>query len=252
MTDQNIVDRIAALLAKAESTNHEAEAEAFNAKAQELMLKYAIDEAALKASGGKTAEEPIVLVTIPVKEKLQGTRARQGLVGVIATTMNCRAYIDTGRHQMKVAGYESDARFTQMLFMSLMLQQQRFILPALRQARERFVPPVDRDGYCYEHGRRDHAQCLKFREGVWRRNFINAYCQRVGARIQERYVAATQEAGESVAIVLKGKGDRVRDWLSERVILGSAKPSRRTAYNHDAAVQGGAAGNAADISGGRN
>ncbi len=43
-----IAERIAALLDKAESTSYPAEADAFMAKAQELMARHAIDEAMLQ------------------------------------------------------------------------------------------------------------------------------------------------------------------------------------------------------------
>ena len=45
-----ILDKVRALLAKAESTQFEAEAEAFTAKAQELMTRHRIDRAVLNAS----------------------------------------------------------------------------------------------------------------------------------------------------------------------------------------------------------
>src|SRR5437868_13324419 len=51
MTQDKWADKIAALLRKAESTTPE-EAELLMAKAQELMAKYAIDEAMLNAARG--------------------------------------------------------------------------------------------------------------------------------------------------------------------------------------------------------
>ena len=50
--------RIAGLLRKAERTDNAAEAEAFMAKAEELMLRYAISRASLEQLG-KVAKDPI-------------------------------------------------------------------------------------------------------------------------------------------------------------------------------------------------
>src|SRR5688500_9077022 len=46
-----VLKRIRALLAKAEATDHAAEAETFTAKAQDLLTRHAIDEALLAAAG---------------------------------------------------------------------------------------------------------------------------------------------------------------------------------------------------------
>jgi len=56
-TDDPILNRVRALLAQAESTNFEAEAETFTAKAQELMTRHAIDMA-MVAAGDQRSERP--------------------------------------------------------------------------------------------------------------------------------------------------------------------------------------------------
>mgnify|MGYP001765269938 CR=1 FL=1 len=58
MTTEKIATRIAALLRKAESTTNAHEAEALTAKAEELMLKHAIEESMLP-TGDKPAEKVI-------------------------------------------------------------------------------------------------------------------------------------------------------------------------------------------------
>ena len=60
MSEKNYADMINKLLRKAESTTPE-EAEALFAKAQELMVKYAIDEAMLNAAKGKQREKDDII-----------------------------------------------------------------------------------------------------------------------------------------------------------------------------------------------
>jgi len=58
----NYLEKVRALIAKAERTDVEVEKLAFMAKAQELMQKYRIDEEALIASGDPTSATPIQLI----------------------------------------------------------------------------------------------------------------------------------------------------------------------------------------------
>ncbi|MFD0595252.1 DUF2786 domain-containing protein [Catellatospora coxensis] len=57
-TDQRMLDRIRALLAKAESTGFPEEAEAFTAKAQQLMARHSIDHALIDAATGRATDRP--------------------------------------------------------------------------------------------------------------------------------------------------------------------------------------------------
>ncbi len=65
--DEPILAKVRALLAKAESTSFEHEADALTAKAQELMARYAIDEAVANAVGGGRKETPS-LRRVPVDD----------------------------------------------------------------------------------------------------------------------------------------------------------------------------------------
>ncbi len=65
MQNDDMIRKVAGLLAKAEGTDNEAEASAFFEKAQELMVKYAIEEAQLReaqiARDGRKVESPVVV-----------------------------------------------------------------------------------------------------------------------------------------------------------------------------------------------
>src|SRR5688572_14589877 len=56
--DQRMLDRVRALLAKAESTDFPEEAETYTAKAQQLMARYSIDQALLAAGAG-AGDKPV-------------------------------------------------------------------------------------------------------------------------------------------------------------------------------------------------
>lgn len=66
MTD-SMMERIRNLLAKAEATTFQEEAHAFTEKAQELMQKYAIDQAMLEASRPGHVSKP-VMVKLPIPQ----------------------------------------------------------------------------------------------------------------------------------------------------------------------------------------
>jgi hypothetical protein len=90
MTEGNIkmLERIQALIHKAESTEHAEEADAFMAKAQELLTKYSLSEFDLKLIEGKQATDTIVTVPILISEPC--APAKLGLIATIARTNNCK------------------------------------------------------------------------------------------------------------------------------------------------------------------
>lgn len=65
MTEEKIVARIEALLRKAESTNSDEEREMLSAKAEELMIKYSIDQAMLDPD--RNTEDQIISVQVHMR-----------------------------------------------------------------------------------------------------------------------------------------------------------------------------------------
>ncbi|MGO1975182.1 MAG: DUF2786 domain-containing protein, partial [Propionibacteriaceae bacterium] len=86
-TTDPIIGRVRALLAKAESTEHESEAMAFTAKAQELMTKHAIDLAMVE-NDQQSAEAPH-LVRIPIDPPYVDAKAL--LLNAVVVETRCRA-----------------------------------------------------------------------------------------------------------------------------------------------------------------
>jgi len=124
MTDDKMLDKVRKLLAKAEKAGSEHEAEAFTAKANELMLKYMIDEAMLQQKGEKSDEKIIAKrVTVEGYAKAKLTLMHSVAQGMglksVEYTMTRRGW-STGAGE--VMGWESDVAAFDVLFASLQMQ----------------------------------------------------------------------------------------------------------------------------------
>lgn len=71
---EKMLEKIAALIAKAESTEHQEEAQVFFAKAQELLTKYALTEFDVKAHNGEEAKDSVITVAFLISEPNVGPK----------------------------------------------------------------------------------------------------------------------------------------------------------------------------------
>jgi hypothetical protein len=171
--DNRMLDRIRALLAKAESTEFAEEAEALSARAQELMAKYSIDHALLAAQSGDR-EEPSgrrIPVDSPYEEP-KGT-----LLNVIALANRCRGVWSKDVGLMTVVGFPADLDAVELLFTSLLVQANTAMVRA--------------GGKKDEFGRS--------RTRAFRQSFLVSYAIRIGDRLEEATAHATAEAVDEVA-----------------------------------------------------
>jgi hypothetical protein len=162
-----IAERIAALLDKAESTSFPEEADAFLAKAQQLMARHAIDEAMLDAARGTQDEiaQVDLVITAPYAS------AKSVLLQAVASSNRCRLVVASrpgGRVACVLVGFEMDIRHTRSLYLSLSHQAVRFMLDAP-------LPPGDTP-------RR------------FRHSFLLAYAWRIGERLEEADALARSDA----------------------------------------------------------
>lgn len=194
-----VLGRIRALLAKAESTNFDEEADALTAKAQQLMTRHAIDHAtvvaALAGTRGTAREEPVE-VRIPVDDPY--VDAKSLLLQIVAEHSRCRAVFHTDLALTTVVGFPTDVGAVELVFTSLLVQAQTALTAAARQA-----PPGTR-----------------VRSRSYRSAFLLSYAQRIGDRLAEINAAvvaeATETEGGSFLPVLRSRAAAVDDAMAAR------------------------------------
>ncbi|HEX3961719.1 MAG TPA: DUF2786 domain-containing protein [Trebonia sp.] len=166
--DQRMLGRIRALLAKAESTEFAAEAEALSGRAQELMARYSIDHALLAAQDGRS-ELPggrRIPVDSPYEE------AKVALLNTVADANRCRAVWLQELGLVTVVGFEPDLDAVELLFTSLLVQANTAMIRA--------------------GGKKDTLG--NSRTKAFRQSFLVAYAVRIGERLAAAAARAEQEA----------------------------------------------------------
>ena len=187
-----MLEKVRALLAKAESTTFEEEAEAFTAKAQELMARYAIDAAIVDAGASDLPEAGGI--RIGIDEPYATPKAV--LLGRIAIANRCRSVWSDGLGLATVFGSHGDLRAVEVLYTSLLVQA----VTAMQRAGSQ----VDVAG--------------RSRTRSFRHAFLLAFADRIGERLEEAgraaERAATEEVGGSFLPVLASRAEaaeRARD-----------------------------------------
>jgi uncharacterized protein DUF2786 len=171
-----VLEKVRALLAKAESTSFEAEAEAFTAKAQQLIARHAIDVALLAVDDPEDGPSAIrVFIDDPYSD------AKALLLQVVAGSGRCRAVFQGPLAMSTVVGFASDLAAVEMMFTSLLVQAQTALGAAARSA-----PPGSRT-----------------RSRGFRSAFLQSYAARIGERLDEisRAVVAESEAEATASIL---------------------------------------------------
>lgn len=192
------------LLAKAEATQFPAEAEAFTAKASELIARYAIDEALLwshRSSGDDVPEELRLVLHRPF------TALKAVLVGAVAEVFGCQvvrlgAIGDERSETVSVVGFRSDLTMVETLVTSLFLQ---------------LTTAMTASGAA--PGARTASQVA-----AWRRSFISGFTHTVAERLRAEHTRARDEAdaaapdagNASTALVLRDRAEAVRDDFRQR------------------------------------
>ena len=108
------------MLAKAESTPYEAEAEAFTAAAHSLMTRHSIDRAVLDATSGGGAPSGPGAVRVPIPAPY--AREKFSLLAAVGRANRCTAVWEDHFGFATVVGFEIDRRTVELLFASLLVQ----------------------------------------------------------------------------------------------------------------------------------
>jgi hypothetical protein len=118
LPDRRMLDRVRALLAKAESTEFPKEAEALSARAQELMARHRIDRALLAAASGGAGEPSGRRLAVDSPYEAPKTV----LLDVVATANGCRLVWHRSLGLCTVLGFPGDLDAVELLFTSLLAQ----------------------------------------------------------------------------------------------------------------------------------
>ena len=184
--DARMLARVRALLAKAESTTFEDEAEAFTAKAQELIARYAIDEALLHTVDD--VGDPSVR-RIPIDDPYVDAKA--ALIAEVADANRCRVVHSPTMGWVTAFGYDHDLDAVELLGVSLLAQATTAML--------RMGPQRDATG--------------RSRTRAFRRAFLFGFAHRIGERLRratESQMAATDDDAGRLVPVLAARHDRLR------------------------------------------
>jgi hypothetical protein len=214
-----VLAKVRALLAKAESTEFPAEAEALSAKAQELIATYALDRYAAQLDA--PADDPSMTVRrlwidAPYVE------AKALLVDAVAVANHCQSVLSTSFGFVTLVGHGADVDATELLVTSLQVQADRAMLRLART---------------------DHGQGGSTSRS-FRRSFLVSYASRIRERLRhaaDEALATSARSNELVPVMARND-ERVREVTAE---LFPEITSRRTAVSNYAGWVAGRA--AADL-----
>ncbi|SCF06156.1 Protein of unknown function [Micromonospora haikouensis] len=190
-----MLDRVRALLAKAESTTFPAEAEALTGKAQELMARHSIDAALVEATAERgDAPGGVRLGTEP---PYPGAKAL--LVQEVAAANRCESVWSDDLGFATVLGFPADLAAVELLYTSLLVQATAAML---RGRTERRVRGGNRRTKAYDE------------------SFLNAFALRIGERLRAAAdeagrEAAREQGGERLLPVLASRATAVRERLDD-------------------------------------
>lgn len=180
----SVLHKVRALLAKAESSTFDAEAEACTAKAQELMARHRIDRALLDVGREQHREQPVGR-RLGVDDPYADAKAM--LVAGIAQANGCHAVWSKELGFSTVFGFADELDAVEELFTSLLVQAS----VALRRAGSK----QDRYG--------------RSRTTRYRRSFLVAFARRISQRLRDTVAttvgAVSQEIGTALVPILAAR-----------------------------------------------
>jgi len=196
--DPRMLERIRALLAKAESTTFEAEAEAFMAKAQELMARYAIDAAMVSAAGSLAGglAAGVQARRLHLDDPYAPQKAQ--LLGAVAVVNGAQVVWHDGLGFATVMGFPVELDLVELTFTSLLVQMTRSMAAA-------------------------GSGGARTRSPAFRRAFVLSFAQRIRERLEAARVRARDEAtahyGAALVPVqaarLAAVQERVEEWFPD-------------------------------------
>lgn len=218
--DSAVLQRVTALLAKAESTTFAEEAEALTTKAQQLMARHAIDMALVEATRRQRDGEAAQVASarrVGVDDPYASPKAM--LLQEIAEANRCRSVWSKDFGFSTVFGDEVDLDTTELLYTSLLVQSARAMLG---------TSPA---------GKADAAKTRAFRQ-----SFLVSFATRVGERLREAVADAVRATDVADSDLLPVLADR--EAAADRA-CDDAFPSVRSASTTANSSEGWHAGRSA-------
>lgn len=191
-----MLTKVRALLAKAESTDFAAEADALTAKAQDLMARHSIDEALLTAHDEQSFDVGGVRVLIEQPYALD----KATLLHVVAEANRVRAIWNEFASCVTLIGTPTDVSQVDMLFTSTLVQATR----AMTQA--------------------------DLSTAAFRRSFLHSFAVRIGERLTASAEEAVASYGHALVPVLERQGEAIDEEV-ERLFPHLTSRSRRRTFD---------------------
>ena len=174
--DEKALRLIRAMLAKAEATDFEAEAESFTTKAQELMTRHSID-AAMMASANKGSAHAAGIESRRVHIDNPYGEEKSAFLSSVASVNGVRAVWGPACGFSTLVGFPVDLGLTDVLFTSLLVQ-----------ATHASAQATTRD--------------LNLRTAPFRRAFLIAFAERITERLEATQQHIAHDAQETYGVAL--------------------------------------------------
>lgn len=237
-TDDEVAEKVAKLLAKAESTTP-AEAEAVTAKAEELLVRYGVSRALAEAkrAGLGQVVEAITKIVIEFKgiyrqAQLTGSYRVVEALGGLRALDATRVAETRNTATLWVIGRTSDVEGARLLVSSLLLQGATALTAWWRDSELR-------------------GQLASMPAYLARREFVQNFGLGAASRVRDRRrlveTEATRDGEPGTALVLRDRLTDVNAWIARELGGTTTTRSRRKHGDGRAASAGYAAGRGADV-----
>lgn len=224
--------KIANLLNKAENTDNPHEAEAFMAKAEEMMLKNGIDRANLEVHLPGNRREAIVTVRWTIPNGSGYAMAEARVAHAVAPSFDVRSFETNlgGRKGRMIwyVGHKSDVAQVRELAESLVAQSRSQAKHWWKTEGKAEQPLASSDDAFYA-----------------RRQFITSFAEGVESRLYETRKKVVAEAAPGTALVLADRGQLVTTWVEDNMNVGKARGSSAKGGGSSARSAGRSAGRSA-------
>ncbi len=215
--------KIAALIAKAEATTHEAERDAYLSKASELQLKWMISDSDLRAAKEKKDVTDYLMRTTAdgVEKNSAYVKAKRDVLTGLCNIFHVKITIYSDRSSMTLLGFASDVAFVKQLHASLIVQ---------------LLAAMERQG-----GNRS-----------FRTSFAHGYAQRVVYRLEQARRTQERDVTSNVpgtALVLRDRATQVQEYFEDqfRGVKMRAGYRNRSVRSAEGVAAGRAAGDRANL-----